>query len=205
MVKGQIMNGWIMVAIIQDTCLTVCCNWLLLLWSQQKNTLLFFFLFLFALVFRLDRWLSSMSGEVKIAQSDLTTLIIRHLYVSLTQASKAPLTLDHTVPCQELRKLPTRCHLGSVAEWNLRIVCTTFANTDAKPLHRFGEFHAFLVMFCSIKHFSFTRRNEDIRTLLVWSTVLRIISPTWISIDTTVYYPKVFFSQGCWRHFHMVE
>ena len=48
---------------------------------------------------------------------------------------------------------PIWCHLGSMAVWSLRIVCTTSAYLDAKRLHCFEQFNAFLDMFYGIKSF----------------------------------------------------
>ena len=39
---------------------------------------------------------------------------------------------------------PVRCHLESMAMGSVRIVCATSAYTDAKGLHCFGQFNAFL-------------------------------------------------------------
>ena len=50
---------------------------------------------------------------------------------------------------------PVRCHLGSMAVRSLRIVCATSAYADAKCLHRFGQFNAFLGMFLMHKFMLF--------------------------------------------------
>ena len=46
---------------------------------------------------------------------------------------------------------PVRCHLGSMAVWNLRIVYAASTYADKKPLHRLGKFDAFLDTFYCIK------------------------------------------------------
>ena len=78
------------------------------------------------------------------------------LSVNLTQTSKrhSPWMIsDHVNSCVSYPFIePIRCHLGSMAVWSRRIFCGTSAYADAKRLHHFGRFNAFLDMFTVWNH-----------------------------------------------------
>ena len=73
----------------------------------------------------------------------------------MMQTSKAPLILDETVSVTASTKHSSTLYvdLGSVVVLDPRIICATSAAayTDAKCLHPFGKFNAFLDMFYRIK------------------------------------------------------